>query len=274
MPDIVAIPASKIGVDYTYQRPIIREHVNDIARTFDPDKVGAIVVSGRADGSYWVLDGQHRIAAMRLIGYDDPVQCVVYSGLSIKREATMFAAQADARRVPPIYLYQAKVASGDARYMAVDAIVRAVGYEVTLQRRGPDVIQSPQALFTIYNEGGADQLEYILTLLADVWAGADTTPPAHVILGLHYLTMRYRGYDLDVDRLVDVIRKTPFRDLRQMADVYSATFRERKTKSYGRAMMEVYNRKLKDGKRRLPPWDGGGAPLVNEGSADGGESSV
>ena len=49
-----------------YQRNIDQKRISYIVSNFDPHKIGVIKVSFR-DGKYYVYDGQHRIAALKVL---------------------------------------------------------------------------------------------------------------------------------------------------------------------------------------------------------------
>jgi len=50
-----------------YQRGINKSHTKDIAKRFDPRLTGLPIVSIR-DGVWYVIDGQHRVAAAKELG--------------------------------------------------------------------------------------------------------------------------------------------------------------------------------------------------------------
>ena len=85
------IPLAHI-VTEEYQRVLNMRNVAGIVRHFDPAKLGVLVVSHRADGTYSVLDGQHRLAALRRLGYTS-ANCIVLEGMSIREEADYFRRQ-------------------------------------------------------------------------------------------------------------------------------------------------------------------------------------
>lgn len=74
-----------------YQRPVKPSDVNDLIKRWDPTYLTPIEVSYR-DGSYNVINGQHRIEAMRKMngGVDVIVPCLIYTGLSYEQEAAMY----------------------------------------------------------------------------------------------------------------------------------------------------------------------------------------
>lgn len=61
---IECVPLERI-VTEQYQRILNMKNVAGIVKNFDPAKLGVLVVSRRGDGTYAVLDGQHRLAALR-----------------------------------------------------------------------------------------------------------------------------------------------------------------------------------------------------------------
>src|SRR5690554_1338293 len=85
------IRVDQFNIDHSYQRPISPTMVNRIVKAFDSRLFGIVTASRRADGSYWVLDGQHRIAALIKMGKGNiSVPCEVLTGLSMEDEARVF----------------------------------------------------------------------------------------------------------------------------------------------------------------------------------------
>ena len=77
-----------------YQRNLNANRVKRIAAEFDERIANAPKVSYR-DGHYYVFDGQHTIAARKLLNNncDLNIVCKVYSGLTEQQEALLFAQQ-------------------------------------------------------------------------------------------------------------------------------------------------------------------------------------
>ena len=78
----------------TYQRSLNPERVKRISHSFDERIANEPKVSLR-DGHYVVFDGQHVIAARvdKNSGEELPIRCKVYSDLTDKEEASLFANQ-------------------------------------------------------------------------------------------------------------------------------------------------------------------------------------
>ena len=74
-----------------YQRPTNTAQVEKIAARFDEAKLGLPIVSERG-GQYHLLDGAHRAAALRKLGYTHAM-CIVLTGLTYADEAEYFRTQ-------------------------------------------------------------------------------------------------------------------------------------------------------------------------------------
>ena len=74
-----------------YQRPVEPEDVDRLIAKWDDRLLTPLVVSFR-DGKFNVVDGQHRIAAMRKMadGGNVTVPCLIYTGLSYEQEAELY----------------------------------------------------------------------------------------------------------------------------------------------------------------------------------------
>lgn len=87
-----------------YQRTLNANRVKRIAAEFDERIANAPKVSYR-DGHYYVFDGQHTIAARKLLNNncDLNIVCKVYSGLTEQQEAMLFAQQTGiSHRLQPV----------------------------------------------------------------------------------------------------------------------------------------------------------------------------
>lgn len=78
-----------IIVDTRYQRALQAYKVRRIAGNFDAEAVGVLLVSKREGGEYVILDGQHRLAALRMVDRTHAL-CQVFSGLTLAREAQIY----------------------------------------------------------------------------------------------------------------------------------------------------------------------------------------
>jgi hypothetical protein len=131
------VPIPKMRVSPVAQRQVNQARVDYIAANFDPEQIGTPTVSER-DGAFFVIDGQHRIEALKAIGWgDQSVQCWTYTGLTEQEEADKFDRLNDVLAVHAFDRYRTRVTAGrevEARRMAVEGYTsRQIGEAIGIK---------------------------------------------------------------------------------------------------------------------------------------------
>ena len=87
----VLLSTAELFSGQPYQRPVRDCDVAELVREWDPRLLTPLVVSYR-DGRYNLVDGQHRVCAMRRKngGKDVTALCRVYHGLTYEQEAELY----------------------------------------------------------------------------------------------------------------------------------------------------------------------------------------
>ena len=85
-----SIHTDRLTSGLPYQRPVNPKEVDRLIREWDERLLDPVTVSFR-DGKFYVVDGQHRISAMRKMngGRGIMVDCKVYNGLTYEQEADL-----------------------------------------------------------------------------------------------------------------------------------------------------------------------------------------
>ena len=173
-----------------YQRTTNTAQVDKIAASFDEAKLGMIVVSER-DGQYHLLDGAHRTAALRKLGYTHAM-CIVLRGLTYKDEADYFRSQnQNVRPLTKYNLFKAGLESGDRVCVRIDEICRANGYIVSMSSRGFNNISAIYALTTICAVYGYSCLDATLKLLRNTWEGVNNATRREFLVGVAEFVHRF-----------------------------------------------------------------------------------
>lgn len=86
---LIEVEIIGLGVDPTYARDLDAAWVDEIYSNWDDDLFTAPTVGHREDGTYWIIDGQHRLAAARKRGFTHVSARVVMSD-GAAREAWLF----------------------------------------------------------------------------------------------------------------------------------------------------------------------------------------
>lgn len=173
-----------------YQRPTNTAQVEKIAAHFDEAKLGLPIVSERG-GKYHLLDGAHRVAALRKIGYTHAM-CNVLAGLTYQDEADYFRTQnKNTRPLTKYNLFKAGLEAGEEMCVRIDAILRANGFAVGMSARGFNNIPAIFALTTICTVYGFQTLDETLKLIRTTWDGINNATRREFLVGVAEFVHRY-----------------------------------------------------------------------------------
>jgi hypothetical protein len=186
------VPLLQMRVNPLAQRDLNRARVAQLAAGFDPEQLGAPVVSRRG-GWYWLLDGQHRIEAYkRWLGSweGQQVQCWCYEGLTEPAEADLFLTLNDTLTVGAFAKFKVAVQAGRDAEADVDRIVRALGLRIAAGRSGGGIC-AVATLRRVYDRAGPAVLARALRVIRDAYGDAGLDGP--VIEGIALVCQRYDG---------------------------------------------------------------------------------
>lgn len=173
-----------------YQRPTNTAQVDKIAANFDEAKLGLPIVSER-EGKYHLLDGAHRTAALRKIGYTHAL-CLVLTGLSYQDEADYFRTQnQNSRPLTKYNLFKAGLEAGEEMCVRIDAICRANGFVVGMSANRFHAIAAIYALTTICAVYGYEVLDTTLALIHATWDGINNATRREFLVGVAEFVHRY-----------------------------------------------------------------------------------
>lgn len=185
------IPLGQMRVSPLAQRDENPNRVAMLTQHLDLEQLGNPTVSER-DGWYWVIDGQHRIAALKAFGFteDDTVQCWVYLGLSEQEEAEMFLKLNDSLAVAAFSKFKVGVNAGREAECEIDRVVRA--NHCVVSRDGvPGAIGAVAVLRQVYSRSGSVVLGRTLRIILAAYGDPGLSAP--VIDGIGHLCGRFNG---------------------------------------------------------------------------------
>ena len=244
------VPLTQMRVNPLAQRDLNQARVSALAAAFDPELMDAPTVNHRSDW-YYLLDGQHRLAALKLwmpSWEDQQVQCWTYEGLSEAEEADRFLALNDTLPVRAFAKFQVSVQAGRDTEGDVDRIVRALGLRIA---RGSGGISAVATLRRVYARGGPAVLSRALRIIRDAYGEAGLEGP--VIDGIGLLCQRYDG-DLSEQRAVQRLSSAHggVSGLISRAGQLRQSTGSATAQCVAAAAVEVINRG--SGGRKLPGW--------------------
>lgn len=195
------VPIRLMRVSPLGQRDLNAGWVAKIAADFDLEELGTPTVNHR-DGHWYIVDGQHRIEALKEIGWEDQqIQCWAYEGLTEQEEAEKFLKLNDKLTVNAYAKFRVAIEAGRNVECDIDRIVRAQNLRIS-QDKSDGSISAVGTLRRVYSQAGPAALARSLRIIRDAYGQSGLEAP--VIGGIGMLCQRYNGTledDLAVQRL-------------------------------------------------------------------------
>lgn len=257
----IDLPVKDLEVDPRVQRAYVRyDRVEAIKRNFNPLALGRIHVSSRKDRSWMVLDGWHRLLAVReLTDNLGEIPCTVYENLTLDEEARLFLWLNSGERPTVIDRYNVSLIAGDQTAMAIDKILHSLGWKVSPVRGNGHLacVKTIQALYdrSIMQEEDPNLLLLALKTVNATWGTELDAAQAHIVMGIGRFWGEYRDR-INFDRLVSAIQKigSPM-DLTITAKQLATLQKRKLAMAVAMAIVDSYNRGLSsNSKQALSPW--------------------
>jgi hypothetical protein len=251
------LPLSCLVIDERYQRAVSDRKVKRIVKNFRPDAIGAIDVSQRANGEYTVIDGQHRVIALRQVAPDSMVDCVVHTGLYPEDEAELFTITNGARDKPiPADRFRARLFYRDPAAVEINAAVESAGLRLDLTHNGnasqnPTAINAISAVQNVYDMLGANGLRQVLSILSATWPDDRNALIQDLIMATGMVINTY-GDSLNRERLIAKLSEVPLKKLLMEGAGHRALLGGGAPTNIARAIVKHYNHSLRN---RLPDED-------------------
>jgi hypothetical protein len=214
---------SQLNVDYTYQAlaPRNPKLVKEISKNPDMTLLGRLMVVQRADGSYFVVDGRHRMEGIKAANIGDVMMpCDVYQVHDRKREIEIFVQRnTRLRKVPQTMLFMAEVAAGDAEAVELNRLVQTSGLAIVDENNKREEFAVPKlacigALKSLYGHGSPSyakratavphgELQDALEIISEL-APPNATVTEHAALGFVWLVHNFPEVRQHGKRLHDI----------------------------------------------------------------------
>lgn len=239
---------------HAYQR-IEKSAIKDYVRNFNPDLLNVIVVSERDNGGLYVIDGQQRVAACRIVGYK-MIKAQVFIGLTLKQEAKMFLELNKGINLTAIEKFKAKLTKEDPAAIELNNIIEASGYKVSRSAKGENTdytVNPVSAIERIWKDGAGDPwtIRTMLRVTGEAWGGTPKGLTAETVKGFNSFLSRYKS-ELDVDRLISALAKTTPQRIVANGQKYRDLFSTVSGQAVGIGIWKEYNRGLRSNK--LSDW--------------------
>jgi hypothetical protein len=242
-----------LHVDHTYQRPIDLPRVRTMARNWDQDRCGVLVVNQRIDGSWFIIDGQQRHAALMLIE-NHPPQILVeaFSGLDPTEEAKLFYELDTKRRgLTTAAIFHALVAANDPAALEIVETAHNAGLTVDSKRNAPNNIRAFGTIMAIHRRSGKYVLGRVFDVVSKAWPDSKYWGAGSILAGLEAFFVQYpQAKDA---HLIEALAKTSPATIEHHAHSLNEALSGARAKWVAKVIVGLYNNGMR--KNRLPTTD-------------------
>ena len=193
-------------VDYSYQRETLDTKVNAIIRNFNAKAIGVVILSIRDNGDLYIIDGAHRIEAMKRMNMGNlDVNAIVYFNLSLKDEADLFVLLNNNRTKPKrSALQKAAAMAGHENAVELNSVLEKVGLAFG-DKPGDGIVRAIATANKVLNRLGKESLENSLIVLMEGFGSHSSSFSAELIEAISMILAKYPN--ADKKRLAKVLRE-------------------------------------------------------------------
>jgi hypothetical protein len=176
-----------------YQSPCNPLRVKNIIRNFDDEQLQPIDVSYR-NGSYWIVDGQHRVESLKQLSIPN-ISCRIHYGLTYTKEASLYVAlnSPKNRRTPTaIHRANAQIEAGEEKILEIKKIVEQNGFILgTDQSKAINKMICVATLEFIHGQIGSLGLDRVVRLIRGCWYGIFEAMDKNILMGVYHFVKNY-----------------------------------------------------------------------------------
>lgn len=239
------------------QRRFSKSQAEEYAANFDPNKLGIVAVNFR-DGIYWVVDGQHRVAALKLFfAPNDPgvIDCSVYADLSDQEMAELFLGLNTRRTVNQFDNFMVSCTAERALETSIRRVVEANGLRIK-QSADADCISAVSSLRRVAERHGTTVLGQSLRALRDGLTGDAKAFDGQLVVGMALVYGRFNG-KTNEKRMAEALSDVPRGAATLLGKANSLVFKtgNHKTQCIAAVLVDTYNKRVGPrSSERLPSW--------------------
>ena len=237
-----------------YARTLNDGRVARLVAEFDANAVGVILLSLREDGTYAVIDGQHRVEAAKKAGMAS-LDAYVYIDLTLQEEAGLYRKFGDYLKQTALDRYVAALTEEHPETLAIDKLLDEVGLHVA-RSGGPEVggVLAVSAIQRVARDFGPQILRETLRFLHEAFGANSRGFSSTSIFGTAQFGMRFFAHsNFNRKRLIERLRVEGVTGVLAKAHAVQALERTNGYSAWGKALVAIHDAGLTE-QRRLGAW--------------------
>lgn len=231
--ELLWVRLDDLVVDEAYQREIDPKQVARIAREFEWEKYYIPRVGTRSNGSYYIIDGQGRIAALRRLveegryPADGLVPVLSVGRTDQRREAELFSGQNDQRGLTSFAEFKSRRCAGEEGALALERVAVAHGLVITerqhSERANSASIGCVVAMDWVRCQHGIETLDKALRVLRTAFPGngLGVTAPFVKGMGVFLATFPEADIALLAQRMGELTAERLYQEMRRRQAQYA-----------------------------------------------------
>lgn len=240
----------ELAIDRRVQRELDGTWVAKIAKNLDLDQLGIITVSRREDGSTIILDGQHRVEALRYTGHTEyVVDCRVLDELTIEEEARTFRILNNTRNPSLVSRFLARVIEGEETATDINKILGKFGWQPSHSK--VDGSFSAISTLEVVYRGSREAAWSTIETVTQAWGNSLAAVHGQIIFGLGAVYQRH-GDEVLISRMVSHLSPITPAELLIRAKALASARGRRVGSAVSELAIAEYNRQRGT---KLPDWN-------------------
>lgn len=243
-PGLQWVDVGLVQVDNTYQRGVVPTRVRRILQAFRWRDFQPVTLADQGDGSYCVIDGQHRVRAAQL--HPDvtriPAAIVSLDGEKRDEAASFIVINTERTVVTPVCRYWAGLQANDPKALATAAVLEAAGCDV-VPAMGNQAAGKTNAVFAVQRAieiNGKEAVTRALTMMRRAWPDDPKALKGVIIRALARVVASSEG--LDDKRMTAVLHRQSLSDLSAHAEAMRKIARGSTETLIARVLADQYNK--------------------------------
>lgn len=237
------------------QRRFDKKQAEAYAANFDLDKLGIPIVNLRG-GNYWILDGQHRIEALKMFfAPADPgsIDCEVYEDLSDLEMADIFLGRDDRRAINNFEKFQVACTAGRQRECEIRRAIESQGLKIS-QTKEPGCVGAIGACAKVYDLAGPTVLGQAMRVIRDAFGADPKAFDNQLIQGIGLVFNRFNGKTNEKHMAAQLSAFSHgVRGVLMRAEAQRERTGNQKPHCVAATVIDIYNKGAKAG-HKLPAW--------------------
>lgn len=240
-PQLDYVPVAQIYTDHNYQRELDDRRVQKLVKAFAWSKFGAISLIQNGEDKFSVVDGQHRLEAVRLLGFDRVPASITTAG-QVRTEAEIFLAlNRDRKNVTPVERYWAGLAAEDPATVRAKQLLDACGCEVSPAPgvKKPNYTNAISALLRSIDYYGESATQQAIEIIRAAWPEDVNALRGVMIMALAGVLSNNIGYKRE--RMEKVLAASSIDAMVTGAEAIRKLSKGSASAALAKAIIEVYN---------------------------------